>query len=219
MPSANGLGRQAAGNQPCCSPGFSDALSEMPKGHGLPGSYSGWVFSADVRTPQTFSAPCADAAALNAQCRQTSVAMGRARTPRGIRVPAMPFRKRPIDAGSSAAPSETPKGRALPGSYSGWVFSADVRTPQTFSAPCADAAALNAQCRQTPVAMEQARTPRGIRVPAMPPLRCPIDAGSSAAPSETPKGRGLPGSRRRRSIRRRRQYRAYDKAAQHYDDF
>ena len=166
--------------------GSSDAHSETPKGRGLPGSYCGWVFAADVRTPQTFSAPCADAAALNAQCRQTSVAMGRARTPRGIRVSAMPFRKCPIDAGSRATPSETPKGRGLPGSYCGWGFAADVRARQTFSAPCADAAALNAQCRQTPVAMGRARTPRGIRVPAMPFRKCPIDGGSSAAPSEMP---------------------------------
>ena len=92
----------------------------------------------------------------------------------------MPPLKRPIDAGSSDAPSETPKGRGLPGSYCGWVFAADVRTPQTFSAPCADAAALNAQCRQTSVAMGQARTPRGIRVPATPPLKRPKGAGFRA---------------------------------------
>ena len=38
---------------------------------------------------------------------------------------------------------------------------------------------------------------RLTRVPAMPSLKRPIDAGSSAAMSEMPKGRGFPGSRRK----------------------
>ena len=158
--------------------GSSAVISETPKGRGLPGSRCGRIATVDVRTQQTFSTPRAaaalsspsivvatiqtphtDAAALNAPCRQTPAATEQAPSPRETGIFGEPARKRPIDAGSSAALSETPKGRGLPGSRCGRTATADVRTPQTFNLPRTDAAALNAQCRQRPAATEQAPNP------------------------------------------------------------
>ena len=71
---------------------------------------------------------------------------------------------------------------------------------------------LTRNTKQTPVVTEQARSPREIRVSGVPTRKCPKSAGSSAALAKMPKRSGLPDCRRR-------QYKAFGKAAQRGDGF